>query len=83
MRSKAIENARMRAIAMVKPLKQSVGNAIHIADNENYNDSPLQDRATGITAYGFKNKVSEDQLPFIEFDKIKIGANINVKFTLN
>ncbi len=85
MRSKAIENAKLSAIAMLTPLNQSIGNAIYIADNENYNeiDNPLQGRAAGVTAYSFKNKVSEDQLPSIEFDKIKIGANINVKFILN
>ncbi len=85
MRSKAIENARVRAMAMVHQLNQSVGNAIHIADNENYNENndSLQGRTAGITANRYKSKVEADQLPSIEFDKIKIGANINVKFILN
>ncbi len=85
-RSKAIVNAKDHAVAIVKPLDQTVGNAIHIADDEDYNNnnSLLQGRADIVTtAYGFKNKVNEADLPNIEFDKIKISANIKVKFILN
>jgi len=36
MRTNAIVNAKARAIALTKPLNQSIGLAIHIADAENY-----------------------------------------------
>lgn len=84
MRSKAVENARTRAIALTKPLNQIIGPAIYIADNETYNTSDqLSGKLAGVvvTAYGF-NKRSERELPRIEFEKIKVLANINVKFIL-
>jgi uncharacterized protein len=34
MRSKAVENAKARAVALTKPLNQTVGAAIHISDLE-------------------------------------------------
>ncbi len=87
-RAKAITNAKEQAIAMIAPLNQSIGNAIQISDNEDYNNGNnnlLQGRAGGISEAGyiFENKGNENNLPNIEFDKIKISANINVKFILN
>ncbi|MBS0647006.1 MAG: SIMPL domain-containing protein [Verrucomicrobia bacterium] len=84
MRSKAVENARARAIALTKPLNQNVGAAIHIADNEVYNISnQLQGRVEGVVVvgYGIKRQNTQD-LPKIEFEKIRVATNINVKFVL-
>ena len=84
MRSRAVENARVRAVALTQPLNQSVGAAIHIADNEVYNVSnQLSGRLEGVVVvgYGIKNK-STPELPKIEFEKIKVTTSINVKFTL-
>ena len=83
-RTKAIENAKAQATAMVKPLNQTLGYAIYIASNENNNNNLLQGRLEGVSAAGitFKNKLNEDKLPVIEFDKIKIAASIDVKFIL-
>ncbi|MDQ6763928.1 MAG: SIMPL domain-containing protein [Bacteroidota bacterium] len=39
MLTKAIENAKTRANAMVKPLNQTIGAVIYIADNKNNNDN--------------------------------------------
>ncbi len=87
MLTKAIENAKARANAMVKPLNQTTGAVIYIADSKNFNDSnnnlfteSLQEiKATG---YSFKNRLNQDKSPAIEFDKIKIAADINMKFIL-
>ncbi len=84
MRTKAIANAKRRAIALTKPLNQTVGLAIHIAENENYNaNNMVQGRLSEVvvTGYGVDKKMKQE-LPNIEFQKIKVAANINVKFML-
>lgn len=82
MRSKAISDAKSRAIALTKSLNQSVGAAIHISDTENFTQ-PLQGRAPGIQIRGasFMQK-NDKELPKIEFEKIKVSANISAKFIL-
>jgi uncharacterized protein YggE len=82
MRASAIANAKARANALTKPLNQTVAQAIHIVDAENYNQQ-LQGRVAGIQVRGtssFQNGLAD--LPKIEFEKIKVTANINVKFAL-
>ncbi len=80
MRSRAIENAKSRATALTKPLNQVVGAAIHITDNENFYVNRMQQQDIGI-AYSIANKNAEE-LPKIEFEKIRIVSNINAKFIL-
>lgn len=84
MRSKAVDNARARAVALTKPLNQSIGAAIHIADNEVYNTSnQLRGRLEEVVVMGYSaRKQAGVEIPKIEFEKIKVDANINVKFTL-
>ena len=82
MRANAIANAKTRANALTKPLNQTVGQAIHISDAENYNQQ-LQGRVAGIQIRGvasIQNGYAE--MPKIEFEKIKVIANINAKFIL-
>ena len=82
MRANAIANAKTRANAFTKPLNQSIGQAIHISDAENYNQQ-LQGRVAGIQIRGvasIQNGYAE--MPKIEFEKIKVIANINAKFIL-
>ena len=85
MRTKAVDNARSRAVALTKPLNQTVGAAIHIADNEVYTTSnQLSGRVAGVVvATGYSTiKQVEIETPKIEFEKIKVATNINVKFML-
>ena len=85
MRSKAVENAKARAVALTKPLNQTIGPAIHITDNEVYNTSnQLRGRLEEVVVvrYGVRKQSGVD-LPKIEFEKIKVATNINVKFMLN
>ena len=84
MRTRAVGNAKARANALTKPLNQSVGLAIHIADNEAYNVSnQLQRQLSEVVVTGYSTKYKPGQeLPKIEFEKIKVTANINVKFML-
>ena len=83
-RAKAMENAKARANALVKPLAQTIGPAIHIADTEVYNingrtNNELQEVV--ITGYAVRG-MSSAPPPKIEFEKIKVATNISVKFIL-
>jgi len=84
MRSSAVGNAKTRAMSLAMPLNQTVGSAIHIADNEVYNvGNQLNGRLSGIVAVGYSiKKKPNEELPKIEFEKIKVSANVNVKFIL-
>lgn len=83
--SKAVENAKTRAIALTKPLNQNIGSAIHITDNENYNATNQYgqrlDEVVVVTGYSTRTKINQD-LPKIDFQKIRVSSNVNVKFML-
>ncbi len=85
MRSKAVENAKDRANALLQPLHQNVGPAIHIADTENYNPanqiygSSLQEVV--VTGYALRGTVEGPNSKF-DFEKIKVAASVNVKFVI-
>lgn len=83
MRTKAVLDAKDNAIAMVQPLGQQVGPAIHITNSEN-NMAGMPGQATAIRIRGAamlqQDKFKE--LPAIEFDKIKVSAEVSVKFIL-
>lgn len=82
-RTKAVENARARAHAMIKPLNQTLGSAIHITDSEAYNTGQqIQGRLAGVAIRGYSSAKLGGELPKIEFEKISVTANINVKFVL-
>ena len=82
-RTKAIENARNKAIALTKPLSQTIGLAINISDNETYIDGQLQGRVAGITIRGNSSYNTEKyEAPQIEFEKIKVRQTVNSKFIL-
>lgn len=83
MRAKAIVDAKERAIALTKPLNQTIGLAIHIVDSDYNISQQLQGRVAGIKIRGFSSfGNSEKELPKIEFEKIKVTASINAKFIL-
>jgi len=82
MRTKAIENAKARALALTEPLHQQVGPAIFISDNESYIMHPMMEgKVAGLQIRADAN-AADQQLPQIDFEKIKISANINAKFIL-
>ena len=79
-RTKAIENAKQKALALVKPLAQKVGNALFISDNEGVMGNPYQDRVYGMQV---KTMAAESyEPPKIEFKKIQVAAGVNVRFVL-
>lgn len=84
-KTKAIENAKERAAALVKPLNQSLGNAIYIGEvvngnsNLNYRVGSLSEVV--VTGYSATKRQNVD-LPKIDFEKLKVEATVNVKFIL-
>jgi len=83
MRTRAVLDAKERASALTKPLEQTVGNAIHIADEGNFTQS-LQGKVMGVQIRGFSSldKGKNYEPPTIEFEKIKISSTVNVKFVI-
>lgn len=85
MRSKAVENAKARAVALTKPLNQIVGVAINIVDNANYISGSLGEGQLSevvVIGYGGVRKQTATEPQKIEFKKIKVTTNVNVKFIL-
>ena len=82
MRTKAIENAKARALALTKPLKQDVGPAIYISDNEVYPIHPMMQKESRLFVAGATADVQSQELPKIDFEKIQVSSNINAKFIL-
>lgn len=79
-RTRAIENAKQKALALVKPLSQKVGNALFISDNEGVMPNPYQDRMYGMQ---IKTMAAESyEPPKIDFKKIQVAAGVNVRFVL-
>jgi uncharacterized protein YggE len=82
-RSRAIENAKNKAISYTKSLNQTVGNAIFIADSEISLANQLMGRIPGVQIRGaisFGNNSYEP--PKIELKKILVSASVQVKFIL-
>jgi hypothetical protein len=70
----------LNANALVKPLNQTVGNALFISDSGNYY---YQDNAVGIKLRGVNSAPSEAFEPLdIQFEKIKVQSDVSVKFKL-
>ncbi|HEX2845854.1 MAG TPA: SIMPL domain-containing protein [Chitinophagaceae bacterium] len=81
--SKAIEAAKRKAVALTRSIGQSVGNAIHITEKEAGFQSQLQGVAAGIRIRGISTIAQGKQdLPKIEFEKIKITTSVNAAFIL-
>jgi len=82
-RTRAIENAHKKAVALTKPISQTLGNAIHIFDNEAKFDDLLQGRVAGVQIRGYSaTDRGKYEAPKIEFEKIKVSATVGVKFIL-
>lgn len=84
LRSGAVTNARERAVALTKPLGQSVGAAIHLEDHEVYRQTENTRRRGEEVIYKVKTDRSQASGGFqdIEFEKIKVTANIKAQFML-
>lgn len=82
-RTKAIQNSLKKAIAMTKPLAQTVGNAIHITESDNHFENQLNSQLTGVQVAGYSSREkAKYEPPKIEFEKIKVTSTLNVKYVL-
>jgi len=81
LKRRAIIKAKKQAEAMLKPLNQNLGKAIHISDLNNSNYYP---RNSEMQMRGLMSKNAEaDFEPIdIEFKKIKIQSALTVKFSI-
>ena len=80
LRKKAVENAVKQAQMMLDPLGQSLGKALYISDLN-----------TGIV-YGWQNRMATMEVAMarsdqyepvnVDFEKVKISSNVNVKFAI-
>ena len=81
-RTNAVKNAYDKAKALTSPIGASVGVPLHIADFSNDGDGAAQPlnqiRVRGMSTL---NEVKEE-LPQIDFEKIRISMNVSVKFML-
>ena len=84
MRGRAMVDAKERAVALATPLNQTVGSAIHILETDISFPSQMPGRVAGIQIRGSSMRRSNgsDELPQIEFEKIKVTAAVQVKFLL-
>ena len=81
MRTRAVEDAKTRAVALTKPLAQTVGVAINIIDNDAGNvNGVLQGFTPGLSITAARRTGTEPER--INFEKIRVDADVNVKFVL-
>jgi len=80
---KAVLRAKQIAESLTKPLSQKVGNAIQINNFEDISNQ-LMGNIAGIAIRTGGNDYSEESInqPNIEFEKIKIVSNVQVRFLL-
>ena len=79
LKSKAISKAKLNANALVKPLNQTVGNALFISDTNNYQ---YQVRPVAIQVKRESFDAENFEPLDIEFEKIKVQSDVSVKFKL-
>lgn len=81
MRAKAILDAKTRAVVFTRSLNQTVAAAIHIIDADNaIQQSPS--RGISIQIRGNSSLLGYSTPPTINFEKIRVIANVNVKFVI-
>lgn len=82
LKSRAISKAENNAKSMTAPLGQKLGKAIFISDLKN-DGNFLQGKVAGLQIRGIRSLNESNYEPIdIEFQKIKIEAEVSVKFLL-
>jgi hypothetical protein len=82
LKSKAIIQAKKQAEALVKPLNQKLGKAIYISDLSSYNNYAMQGRAAGLKVM-YEVVPTQNYKPVnIDFQKIKVQSEVNIKFKI-
>ena len=81
-RTKAILNAKEKAIALTYPIGQQVGPALLISDYSNDSDGMVQIAQQNRQMMVMAADASSAELPKIDFEKIRISLSVAVKFAL-
>ena len=83
-RTKAVENAKVKALALTKPLNQTIGSAIYLTDNEGVGAvvPVIQGKSAGVIIRGYGKSKILNELPKIEFEKIRVSTIVSIKFVL-
>ncbi|SDQ20403.1 SIMPL domain-containing protein [Flagellimonas zhangzhouensis] len=81
LKTKAVQKAKQKAVALTQPLGQKVGMAIHIVDNSQpyyprYNAAPMMEMKA--VSANMNQAAPLD----IDFEKIKVETSVNIKFAL-
>ena len=80
-RMKAVANAKTIALALTKPLNQTVGSALYIAEI-NYSSTAGRVRGLNAKVSKFWSDGEDKSPPIIEFQKIKLTLDVQVDFLL-
>lgn len=84
LKSAAIARARKQAEYLVAPLNQKVGPAIYIYDQAEYRESNVLYGKTAGLAIRAQSSFNDQEIQpaDIEFERIKVGSGVSVKFKL-
>lgn len=80
-RTNAVWNAYQKAISLTTPIKASVGAPLHIVDYSSDNDPIYPSTAIKLRGAVMADAATEE-LPQIDFEKIRISMNVQVKFRI-
>jgi uncharacterized protein YggE len=81
LRKQAVRKAKAQAEAMLEPLGQSLGKALYISDlNTDY--VGFQGKAAGVAVRGYAMEAADEPLD-LDFEKLSVEANLNIKFAIN
>lgn len=83
-RTMAVLDAKSKALSIVQPIGQSIGNAIFISDNEQKTGSGDADLLRNPDSMRFlaRSDKYKAETSRLEFEKIKVSSFISVKFIL-
>jgi hypothetical protein len=81
LKTRAVKKAIQKAEALTKPLGQKVGAAIHIVDNSQY--YPRYNQAPMMEMKAVSADMGSAQPLDLDFEKIRVETNVNVKFALS
>lgn len=82
LKTKAILKAKQQGEALLKPLNQKLGKAILISDFNTRIYNNLQGRVAGIQVQYDSGKTNQKEPLDVQFEKIKVQCEINVKFII-
>ena len=82
LKSKAVKKAKKKAEALVAPLNQKVGKALHILDNSipSYPRTSVRQK---VNVYAEASAARTPEPLDLDFEQIKVETSVNVKFALS